>query len=91
MKIISPSVEILTPIDPDFVMKHLETCGRTCYASHDKMGEGTAETFLRGIIARGHESVLEHFNITVRFVCDRGVSHELVRHRLASFNQQSTR
>lgn len=73
------------------VLLRLEECARTCYQSHDKARPGSAEKLLRSIIARGHESVLEHLSITVRFICDRGVSHELVRHRLASFSQESTR
>lgn len=91
MKIIEPSVEVITPIDPQAVMQHIELAGRVCYKSEDKIKAGSAEDFIRGIIKRGHESVLEHFAITVRFICDRGVSHELVRHRIASYSQESTR
>lgn len=91
MKIIEPRVEIITPIDPQAVMQHIELAGRVCYKSEDKIKGGSAEDFIREIIKRGHESVLEHFAITVRFICDRGVSHELVRHRIASYSQESTR
>ena len=91
MKIIEPSVEIITPIDPQTVMQHIELAGRVCYKSEDKIKDDSAEDFVRSIIKRGHESVLEHFAITVRFICDRGVSHELVRHRIASYSQESTR
>lgn len=92
MKIINPSIEILTPIDDSSeILKHIELCGRVCYKSEDKISEGSAETFIANIIKRGHEAVLEHFNITVKFICDRGVSHEIVRHRLASYCQESTR
>ena len=73
------------------VMRRLEECGRTCYKSEDKITEGSYVNFLRGIIKRGHESVLEHASVTVRFICDRGVSHEIVRHRIASYSQESTR
>jgi thymidylate synthase (FAD) len=69
----------------------IERAGRTCYKSEGKIGDGTAEKFIRSIIKRGHESVLEHEKITVRFICDRGVTHELVRHRIASYSQESTR
>lgn len=86
-----PSVQIIDPIDEQTILQKLEVCGRTCYKSHDKIGPGTAATFVRMLIKRGHESVLEHVNITVRFICDRGVTHELVRHRIASFSQESTR
>ena len=91
MKIINPNVEILTPLDGQAVLQHIERCGRVCYKSEDKITETSAAAFVAGIIKRGHEAVLEHFNITVKFICDRGVSHEIVRHRLASYCQESTR
>lgn len=91
MKIISPNVEILTPLDGQAVLKHIELCGRVCYKSEDKITDTSAAAFVAGIIKRGHEAVLEHFNITAKFICDRGVSHEIVRHRLASYCQESTR
>ena len=91
MKIIKPSYEILDVINPEQVMKKLELAGRVCYKSEDKIREGSAERFLRNIIKNGHESVIEHFSFSVRFICDRGVSHEMVRHRLASYSQESTR
>lgn len=91
MKIIKPSVEIITPIDGEAILKHIEQCGRVCYKSEDKITDDSAKKFIENIIKRGHEAVLEHFNITVKFICDRGVSHEIVRHRLASYCQESTR
>lgn len=91
MKIIPASVELVTPVNGRVIMERLEYCGRVCYKSEDKIAEGTAEKFLRNIIKRGHEAVLEHCSITVKFICDRGVSHEIVRHRMASYCQESTR
>mgnify|MGYP002769126144 FL=1 len=91
MKIINASVEILTPLDGDAILRHIEQCGRVCYKSEHRITDGSAEKFVRGIIKRGHEAVLEHFDITARFTCDRGVSHEIVRHRMASYCQESTR
>lgn len=91
MKIINPHVEIMTPLDGHAILKHIEMCGRVCYKSEDKITDTSAAAFVAGIIKRGHEAVLEHFSITVKFVCDRGVSHEIVRHRLASYCQESTR
>lgn len=91
MKIIKPSVEIITPIDGENILKHIERCGRVCYKSEDKITDDSAEKFVANIIKRGHEAVIEHFNITVKFICDRGVSHEIVRHRVASYAQESTR
>lgn len=89
MRIIKPGVEIMTPTDG--ILEHLERCGRVCYKSEDKIADGTAEKFVAGIIKRGHEAVLEHASITAKFTCDRGVSHEIVRHRMASYCQESTR
>lgn len=91
MRIIKPGFEILTDLSPAAVLKHIELCGRTCYKSENKITEESCRTFVQSIIKRGHEAVLEHFNITVKFICDRGVSHEIVRHRLASYCQESTR
>lgn len=91
MKIIEPSWSFEDEINPKAIMEKIERAGRTCYKSEDRMGDGTAEKFIRSIIKRGHESVLEHASITVRIICDRGVSHELVRHRIASYSQESTR
>jgi thymidylate synthase (FAD) len=91
MNIIKPYFVIEEEIDAKKIMLTLERAGRTCYKSEGNIGDGTAERFIAGIIKRGHESVLEHEKITVRFVCDRGVTHELVRHRIASYSQESTR
>lgn len=91
MKIINPYTEILTPLDGQAILQHIELCGRVCYKSEDKITDTSAAKFVAGVIKRGHEAVLEHFDITVKFVCDRGVSHEIVRHRMASYCQESTR
>lgn len=92
MKIINASYRIETPTySGEKLLKSIEQAGRTCYKSEDRITDESAEAFVRMLIERGHESVLEHASITVRFVCDRGVSHEIVRHRIASFSQESTR
>ena len=92
MKIINASYRIETPTySGEELLKGIEKAGRTCYKSEDRITEESAKVFVRKLIERGHESVLEHESITVRFVCDRGISHEIVRHRLASFSQESTR
>jgi thymidylate synthase (FAD) len=91
MKIIKPSVEILDNITPVEVLKKLELCGRVCYKSEDKITDESAVKFISNIIKQGHESVLEHVSFSVRFICDRGVTHEMVRHRIASYSQESTR
>jgi len=91
MKIINPSYEIITPIDGKFIVKHIEKAARTCYKSEGKITENSYEQFLSGVIKSGHESVLEHFSFSIRFIIDRGVLAELTRHRLASFSAESTR
>lgn len=87
MKIIKASYEILTPISDGgkTELKFIEKCGRVCYKSEDKITDGSAEKFVKMLIDKGHESVIEHSILTVKFICDRATSHELVRHRLASF------
>jgi thymidylate synthase (FAD) len=90
MKIILPSFEILT-ISPENPLRLLELAGRTCYKSEDRMTSESSEKFCGKMLENQHESVIEHASMTVKFICDRGVSHELVRHRLASFSQESTR
>lgn len=89
MKIIKASAEIIAATDN--LEQIIELAGRTCYKSEDRITEDSAHEFIERIKNFKHESVLEHGAITVRFVVDRGVSHELVRHRLASFSQESTR
>nr|VFJ93137.1 MAG: thymidylate synthase (FAD) [Candidatus Kentron sp. LFY] len=91
MKITTASVTIEDDIDGHEMIRKIEAAGRTCYKSEDRMAQGTAEAFIERIISSGHESVIEHEKVTARIVCDRGVSHELVRHRIASFSQESTR
>lgn len=90
MRTINAGYEILTPIRGD-ELQLIEKAGRTCYKSEDKITDESAKKFVAGLIKRNHEAMLEHSFLSIRFICDRGVSHELVRHRLASFAQESTR
>lgn len=91
MIVVKPSIEILSTTDYETILKKIERIGRVCYKSEDKIKEDSAEGFIRGIIKRGHESVIEHESISVKVTCDRGVTHEIVRHRIASYSQESTR
>ena len=91
MILVKPSFTILTPVDPVAIIKRIEAAGRTCYKSEDKITEDSAQKFCSMILTRNHVSVIEHESISVRVICDRGVSHEIVRHRLASYSQESTR
>ena len=91
MRIINPSFEIINRPNGHEVLRHLELCGRVCYKSEDAISDESAERLIRMMLDRGHESPIEHFSVSVRIICDRGVSHEWVRHRIASFSQESTR
>ncbi|MBR6228837.1 MAG: FAD-dependent thymidylate synthase [Eubacterium sp.] len=91
MKVIKPSVEIIDMDDYEKIIRKIEKIGRVCYKSEENIADGTAERFIGNILRRGHESVIEHEAVTVRFTCDRGVTHEIVRHRIASYSQESTR
>ena len=91
MKIIEQSYEILDDLNGDEILKKLELIGRVCYKSEGNITRDSSRKFVSNIIKNGHESVLEHVSISVRVVCDRGVSHEIVRHRVASYSQESTR
>lgn len=93
VKIIKPSVEILTDIDGDKILKHIEKCGRTCYQSYQNETEDTtsAKNMIQMLIKMGHESVLEHFLITIKAKMDVGNYKDLTRHRHASFSIESTR
>ena len=87
MKIIEPSVELIDDIDGQQILRKLERCGKVSRKSQP----GDAENFVRSIIKRGHESVLEHVSLTFHIVCDRAIMAELTRHRHASFTVESTR
>lgn len=91
MKIIKPTFIIESKIDGEEILNLLERAGRTAYKSEGRIGPGTAEKFLGKILSLHHESVIEHSFVTVRVICDRGVTHEWVRHRLGSYTQESTR
>lgn len=91
MNIIDQSWSFEEPIDGLEILKKLERAGRTCYKSEDRITDDSAKKFVAGILKSQHLSVIEHQSITVRIITDRGVTHELVRHRICSFSQESTR
>ena len=95
MKIVQPSYQILTKISDGGIdeLMRIEQAARTCYKSEARMTPdgASAKRLVSALIKRGHEAMLEHSQLSVKFICDRGVSHELVRHRLCSFAQESTR
>ena len=91
MKLIKPYTEILSTIDGDAVLKTIESVARTCYKSEDLITDDSAKKMVSNLLRNGHEAMIEFYDVTVKFVCDRGVSHEIVRHRVASYAQESTR
>lgn len=91
MRFIKPYAEICKDFDGEEMLKKIERVARTCYKSEGKIKDGSARKMVAGLIKSGHDAMLEHASVTVKFVVDRGISHELVRHRMASFAQESTR
>jgi len=79
------------PEHPVTIPQFIEQIGRTCYKSEDRIEPGTDEKFVRMLRKRGHHAMLEHAIASAHLICNRGVTHELVRHRIASFAQESTR
>ncbi len=90
MKIIKPEVHIENQ-DWTNILRRLEQKGRICYKSEDRITDRSAALFVKSLIQRGHLSVLEHVSVSVKFVVDRGISHEIVRHRIGAYSQESTR
>lgn len=86
MKTIDPGYKILTPITGG-ELQLIELAGRTCYKSEDKITDDSAKKFVKMLIDRGHEAMLEHSFLSVRFICDRGISHELVRTRYCNYSK----
>lgn len=91
MQAIKAYTQIYNDFDGQKMLEKIEKVARTCYKSEGKIQEGSAAKMVASLIKSGHEAMLEHASVTVKFVVDRGISHELVRHRLASFAQESTR
>lgn len=91
IKVTEPSVQIISKPNGEEALKLIELAGRLCYHSQNKTTAESARAFVKARLAQGHESIIEHYAFTARFICDRGIANEIVRHRLASYNQSSTR
>lgn len=91
MRLLKPSFMLINPPAAQDLYRSIEQAGRVCYKSEDRITEDSGEKFCRMLIKRGHEAVLEHETLRVHFTINRGVSHELVRHRLGAICQESTR
>jgi thymidylate synthase (FAD) len=94
MKIIKQGFELLYPqCNAEWLreLKLIESAGRTAYRSENLITDDSALPFIQKIVGRGHLAVIEFGDMIVRFITDRGITHEIVRHRLCSFVQESTR
>lgn len=93
MKVIQQSYEILTDLSNpiETILKPIERAGRICYRSENNITDDSCLTFCKNILNRGHEAVIEHSQLSVKFIVDRAIANELVRHRIASYCQESTR
>ena len=94
MKTVKPSYDIIDDIKNIDFLKRIELIARTCYKSEDKIKEGSAERLVKSLLLHNppHLAMIEHGQrISVKFTANRGFSHEIVRMRLASFAQESTR
>lgn len=91
MKITTNEVELLDNKSYLDILDKIETAGRTCYKSTKKDDIKAKEQFVRGIIKSGHESVIEHECLTFKVITDRAIANEMVRHRISSYSQQSSR
>lgn len=95
MKILEQSYQIICTNNLEDELREqckiIEYAGRIAYKSEDKITSDSWKAFCKMIIDKGHEAVIEFGHMTVKFITDRGITHELVRHRLCSFFQESTR
>ena len=93
MKILRPQHVIIgkDQIEGHKILKHIEKIARTCYKSEDLINDESAEKMIKKLIKLNHLAMIEHASVSVLFTCDRGVTHEIVRHRVASYAQESTR
>lgn len=91
MKISKQKVELLNCLSYEDILKNIEIAGRTCYKSESEFTKESGEKFVKKLIKLGHESVLEHGSLTFKIKTNRNITHELVRHRIASYSQESTR
>lgn len=91
VKIVEHSYRIIDDIDGIDILKKIERVGRTCYKSEDSITDDSCIKFVKMLIERGHEAMIEHVHLSVNLITDRGITHELVRHRLANYAQESTR
>jgi len=91
MRLIKPSYKIESKFNRQTILRQLELFGRVCYKSEERITADSAARFVKMIVEKGHTSIFDHVSVSVRFISNRGFTHELVRHRLAAYSQESTR
>lgn len=91
IKVIKPSFIFEEDFNGEELLRRIEKYGRVSHKSEEKITPDSYRDFIKKLLSWGHESVFEHEKVTIRIICDRGVSHELVRHRIAAYTQESTR
>ena len=91
MLYIEPSFDIIWLLEPKSMLQHIEKCAKKCYQSTHTITDTSYSTFIPRLIDSGHESTIEHISVTVDIICDRGITHEAIRHRICAFSQESTR
>ena len=91
MKIVQQSHEWITPLNRDVTLKRIEQIARTCYKSEGAIKPGSAEKMVAMLCKNHHYAMIEHISLSIKFITDRGVANEIVRHRIGSYAQESTR
>lgn len=91
MKLVDPSIEIISDINGEQILKHIEIAIRNCYKSEDKICEGSDKKLIKTILDSHHYSTIEHQSVTVRVVCSRACLAQWTRHRLMSYSVESQR
>ena len=91
MIVVPQSYEWITPLNRDVILQRIERIARTCYKSEDAIKPGSAEKMVAMLCRHHHYAMIEHCQLTIKFITDRGVANEIVRHRIGSYAQESTR
>ena len=91
MKVLKNKVELIDNKDYETMVRKIEAAARSCYRSKMSKDLKGAEQFLYNLMKIGHESIIEHESLTFKIRTDRACANQIVRHRLASYSQESTR
>ena len=91
MKIVQQSHEWITPLNRDVTLKRIEQIARTCYQSEGAIKPGSDAKMVAMLCKNHHYAMIAHLSLSIKFITDRGVANEIVRHRIGSYAQESTR